>query len=100
MEEPVARNYHSAAELNALREAIEQMNKFNQVEVLRMIHACKEVALNENKFGIYINLSELSTDLLHQLHMFVQYVNAQESNLTIAEQTKEEYKQTFFQSHG
>jgi len=89
-------NNYSVSELNYLRESIENMNKFNQIEVLRIIHKHKEAMLNENKYGIHINLSELKKEILDDLNMYVKYVNTQESNLNIIEQQKEEYKNTYF----
>ena len=35
-------NYFSISELNYMREAIESMNKFNQVEVLRILNKHQE----------------------------------------------------------
>ena len=49
-------NNYSVSELNYLRDYIENMNKFNQVEILRIMKNHKDVALNENKYGIHINL--------------------------------------------
>jgi hypothetical protein len=89
-------NNYSVSELNYLRESIENMNKFNQVEVLRIFYKHKEVMLNENKYGIHINLSELKRDVLDELAVYIKYVNAQESNLNIAEQQKLDYRNTYF----
>jgi len=89
-------NNYSVSELNYLRESIENMNKFNQVEVLRIFYKHKEVMLNENKYGIHINLSELKKEVLDELAVYIKYVNAQESNLNIAEQQKEDYRNTYF----
>ena len=89
-------NNYSVSELNYLRETIENMNKFNQVEVLRILHKHKDVTLNENKYGIHINLSELKKELLDELSVYIKYVNAQESNLNIAEQQKVDYRNTYF----
>jgi hypothetical protein len=89
-------NNYSVSELNYLRESIENMNKFNQVEVLRIFYKHKEVMLNENKYGIHINLSELKREVLDELAVYIKYVNAQESNLNIAEQQKLDYRNTYF----
>ena len=89
-------NNYSVSELNYLRESIENMNKFNQVEVLRIFHKHKEVMLNENKYGTHINLSELKKEVLDELAVYIKYVNAQESNLNIAEQQKLDYRNTYF----
>jgi hypothetical protein len=89
-------NNYSVSELNYLRESIENMNKFNQVEVLRIFNKHKDVMLNENKYGIHINLSELKKDVLDELSMYVKYVNTQESTLNKIEQQKEDYRNTYF----
>lgn len=89
-------NNYSVSELNYLRESIENMNKFNQVEVLRIFNKYKDVTLNENKYGIHINLSELKKNVIDELSVYVKYVNAQESNLNFDEQQKEDYRNTYF----
>ena len=50
-----ADNEVNLAELNSIREAIENMSKFNQIEILRILTNHKEVIINENKYGIHIN---------------------------------------------
>jgi hypothetical protein len=89
-------NNYSVSELNYLRECIENMNKFNQVGVLRIMNKFKDVTLNENKYGVHINLSELKKEVLDELSLFVKYVNTQESTLISIEQQKEDYRNTFF----
>ncbi len=89
-------NNYSVSELNYLREAIENMNKFNQVEVLRIFHKHKEVRLNENKYGTHINLSDIKKEVLDELSVYIKYVNAQETNLNIAEKQKADYINTYF----
>lgn len=89
-------NNYSVSELNYLRESIENMNKFNQVEVLRILYKHKGVTLNENKYGTHINLSELKREVLDEMSMYIKYVNAQESNLNFVEQQKEDYRNTYF----
>ena len=42
-------NNFSVSELNYIRETIENMNKFNQIEVLRILNRHNDVTLNENK---------------------------------------------------
>lgn len=89
-------NNYSVSELNYLRESIENMNKFNQVEILRIIHKNNNVMLNENKHGIHINLSELKKELLDEISFYINYVNTQETNINVAENKKENYRNTYF----
>jgi hypothetical protein len=90
------KNNYSVSELDYIRESIENMNKFNQVEVLRILHGFPEVTLNENKYGIHVNLSELKKEIIAELNKFIVYVNTQEKTLNSVEQKKEVYRNTYF----
>ena len=91
-----ADNEVNLAELNSIREAIENMSKFNQIEILRILSNHKEVIINENKYGIHINLSELSSNIIRDLFVYVIYVNAQEIELNNIEKQKQDYKNNYF----
>lgn len=90
-------NNYSIIELNYIRESIENMNKFNQIEVLRILTKYKNlVILNENKYGIHINLSDLKNEILDEISVYIKYVNTQESTLNEGEKQKEDYRNTYF----
>ena len=89
-------NNYSVSELNYIRETIEHMNKFNQVEILRILSSHNNVTLNENNYGIHINLSELDKDIINELSIYINYVNTQEKTLNLVEKQKEDYKNTYF----
>jgi hypothetical protein len=89
-------NNYSVSELDYIRSSIENMSKFNQVEVLKILTKYKSVILNENKYGIHINLSEIKKDILDEITNYINYVNTQELNLNNIEKQKAEYKNTFF----
>ena len=82
--------------INGVRESIENMSKFNQIEILRILTKHKEVIINENKYGIHINLSDLRNDILDELLVYVNYVTTQEIELNNIEKQKESYKNTYF----
>jgi DNA integrity scanning protein DisA with diadenylate cyclase activity len=83
-------------ELTSVRDIIESMSKFNQVEVLRLLSKHKCVTLNENKYGVHINLSDLTKDIVYELKMYINYVNTQEINLNSIEKQKEDFKNIYF----
>jgi len=89
-------NNFSVSELNYIRETIESMNKFNQVEVLRILNNHKNVTLNENKYGVLVNLSELNKEVLEEMKLFINYVTNQESTLNEIEKQKESFKNIYF----
>jgi hypothetical protein len=81
---------------NYIREQIEKMPKFNQIEILRILTKYNEVTINENKYGIHINLREISNSIIEEIKNYINYVNAQEIDLNAIEKEKEKYKNTFF----
>ena len=86
----------SINKLNYLRETIETMNKFNQIEVLRLLSKHKNICFNENKYGVHINLTELSNNILEELEIYIHYVHTQEDTLHQVEQQKETFKNIYF----
>jgi len=89
-------NNLSVSELNYIRESIENMSKFNQIEVLRIFKKYNEVTLNENKYGVHVNLSEIKKEILDELLVYINYVNTQEIALNNIEQQKAQYKNIYF----
>jgi hypothetical protein len=83
-------------ELNFVRDSIEAMTKFNQVEILRILTKHKNVTINENKYGIHINLSEVGKPTINELKMYINYVNTQEIQLDQNEKQKETFKNIYF----
>jgi len=90
------KNNCSVSELNYIREVIENMNKFNQIEILKILSKHENVTLNENKYGIHINLSEIEKDIVDELTLYIKYVNTQEQSLNSIEQQKEDFRNTYF----
>jgi hypothetical protein len=70
-------NDYDTNKLNYIREQLENMSKFNQVEVLRILTKNKNTIINENKYGIHINLSELQNSVLNELMVYIKYVNTE-----------------------
>jgi hypothetical protein len=83
-------------ELNQVREIIENMSKFNQIEVLRILTKHDSIIINENKYGIHINLFDLKPEILNELKSYINYVNKQEIQLDKIEQQKESFINTYF----
>jgi len=86
----------SISELNYIREKVESMSKFNQIEILRILNKYKEITLNENKYGVHINLTDLSSEVIEELNVYINYVDTQEINLNKIESQKETYKNKYF----
>ena len=83
-------------ELTKIKSAVEKMNKFHQVSILKLLTSRKELTINENNNGVFINLSDLDDEALKKLYNYIHYVNEQESDLSYHEQEKEKYKSVYF----
>lgn len=83
--------------LMKLKDDIEKLPIFHQIEILRILQT-KNTNLNENKNGIFINITKLSDDTLVQIEEYIEYVNAQEKHLSEAEEQKKMITREFFEA--
>ncbi len=83
-------------QLNVLKENIEHLEKIRQIEILKIIHKNQSSIVNENKNGIYINMSSLSNETLEELKNYMKYIYSQEEDLSINENIMETFLKTFF----
>jgi len=82
--------------MNKIKQNIEQMSVHHQIEVLRILKKGDKVVINENNNGSFINLNELSPEILKELEKYIQYVNEQQQQLNSVEIKKEELEHSFF----
>ena len=82
-------------ELNTIKEEIDKMVKINQVEILRILKKNSKINLNENNYGVHVNLSDLPHSTIEELKKYINYVNTQEKNLINIEKQKNNMKQLF-----
>ena len=84
-------------ELNSNRKVIEKLSKFHQIEILKILKK-NDIILNENNYGTFINMSELSDDVLTQIYEYIDYTKEQELQLINRENEKTMLKSKFFKS--
>ena len=86
-------NTYSSDELENIKHSIEIMNKQDQLEILKLLskHLCK---LNENKSGVFINMSFLSNDILEEMKNYINYTQEKTTNLETMEYQKDEFKKS------
>jgi len=82
-------------ELTAIQKTIQTMSKHNQVEILKILKN-NDVILNTNKYGTFINLSEVKEDVIVKLKEYIDYYNIREMDFIQVENQKEIYKNTIF----
>jgi len=83
-------------ELIYIRDKIENMSKYNQINILGLLKNYPEITLNENSYGIHINLSDVKRNVITVLLDYIKYVCEQENELLSIEQQKEDFKNVYF----
>lgn len=84
------------AALEVIKTRIENMNKIQHIEILKILQNNPAVKLNENKSGVFVNLSFLPDNAINQINEYLEYVQDQESALRSNETQKMDYKKTYF----
>jgi hypothetical protein len=82
--------------LTDIKDKIEKMPKNNQIEILRILKQNPSTKLNENKSGIFVNISFLPKETIDEIVKYVKYYGDQELAINQIEQQKQEFKNTFF----
>jgi hypothetical protein len=82
--------------LTDIKDKIEKMPKNNQIEILRILKQNPSTKLNENKSGIFVNISFLPKETIDDIVKYVKYYGDQELAINQIEQQKQEFKNTFF----
>lgn len=85
--------------LKVLKEKIEELSKFHQIEILRILQNAPSITLNENKNGIFVNLTNLDKTIVDKIEQYLLYVSKQESQLDVIENQKESLTNTFFKDN-
>lgn len=83
-------------DLELMKTRIENMTKINQVEILKILLK-HNVKINENKSGIFVNMTFLDDSIIEDINVYLEYVNKQESTLQSLETQKDEFKSIFFE---
>lgn len=79
-----------------LKTSIEDMSKYHQIEILRILYNLNEICINENNNGSFINLTEQSEYIIGELEKYTVYVKEQQEQLNKIEDEKNIIKETFF----
>ena len=83
-------------QLENIKRCVESMQKIHHIEILRILKNLPNVKLNENKSGVYINLTFLPKETLDEISYYINYITEQEKTLKMVETQKTEFKNTFF----
>ena len=89
-------NIFETVKLENMKTRIEAMTKNHQIEILKILKNNPTAKTNENKSGIFVNLSLLPISTLEEIDFYLNYVHDQESSLQQLESQKKEFKETYF----
>ena len=81
--------------LTILRDKIEAFEKNQQIQILKILKEHK-IPINENKNGVFINLTSVKEESIIELENYINHINNQEKILLQNENLKNNYKETFF----
>ena len=88
-------NSHNTAELEFMKKKIEALSVNHQMEILKILskNLCK---LNENKNGVFVNMSFLPDKIINEVKAYMEFVKEQENSFDTIEYQKEEFKNSYF----
>jgi hypothetical protein len=79
-----------------LRDRIEALPKIHHKEVARILLE-SNFSFDENKNGMFINLSTVSQDVLEKIARFISYIDLQQETISTGESERKDLKDQFFQ---
>jgi hypothetical protein len=92
-------NTCSPQDLQTLCTNIESLSKINQVEILRIFNKHSDMVINENKYGIHINMTDVSDVIISEIRHFLEYVRQQENDLDFIDLQLDTSKNYMLQEH-
>jgi len=81
--------------LKMLRDNIEALSTFHQIEVLRILYK-NHITFSENKNGVFLNLSYVNLEVIHKISEYVTFVHNQESQMCEFEKKKMTLSNQYF----
>jgi hypothetical protein len=88
-------NMSDIVELEKLKSKIETLSKEHHITILKMLK--KTIPdLNENKNGVFINLTDISPFALDELKNYCNYIDTQEVKLDKIENNQKEIESSYF----
>lgn len=84
--------------LKFIRDKIEKLDKNNHIDILRLL-VKNDVFINENKNGVFINLTDLSNDIINDMEKYIDYVSEQKLDLDYIENQKDVLENKYFKDN-
>tara|TARA_B100000035_G_C20795276_1_gene462991 strand:+ start:199 stop:639 length:441 start_codon:yes stop_codon:yes gene_type:complete len=78
-----------------LKKEIEEVDTFHHVKILEVFKK-HNISYSENRNGIFVNITNLSKNIVTEIESVLKYVNTQEKQLQDMEKMKTTFKTTYF----
>ena len=92
-------NNYPPHDLQSLCTSIETLSKINQVEILRIFNKHTDMVINENKYGIHINMTDVPDEIIVEIRQFLEFVRQQENDLSFIDFQLDTSKNYMLQEH-
>jgi len=86
------------SEQKKLKNKIESLSKFHQTQILEIM-INNNVKYSENRNGIFLNMNNLTNDIIDKIQKRLDYIAEQEKNLKDVEAVKKELNKDFFKGN-
>lgn len=90
----ISKNYE---DLDKLRKIIEKLDYSHHLEIAKILKN-NDIKLTENNNGVFINLNNISDNIIEEIKHYLNFVNNQEKLIYIDESKKESLENKYFQS--
>jgi len=88
-------NIIDIVELETLKSKIESLSREHHITILKILKKSMD-NLNENKNGVFVNLTEVSSNILNELKNYCKYIDTQELKLDNIENSQKEIETSYF----
>lgn len=85
--------------LETINTKIEKLNKKQHIEILRIITKDDKINITENKNGIFINMNEISDEIINKIVEYLNYIETKEKELITIENQKNKLAETMNDSN-
>lgn len=81
--------------LKQLKNIIEEFSKTQQIDILKLLTK-NNVNISENSNGSFVNLSDIDNKIILEIQEYINFINAQDTNLNTVENKKKILEKEFF----
>jgi hypothetical protein len=87
------------SKLEKIKNAIEKMEVYHQIQILKILKESTTATLNENNNGTFINLTDVDETTIFKLEEYIEYFKHQQTNLKTTEDKKKDIEESFFKDN-